>query len=63
MTPNTSLQLSYEFKKRLKQFNLQSLSDRIPSDVIDQYYQRNRSQPVPGCFLQKPPSAAWLGLP
>jgi hypothetical protein len=42
MTPNTSLQLSYEFKKRLKQFNLQSLSDRIPSDVIDQYYQREQ---------------------
>jgi hypothetical protein len=42
MTPNTSLQLSYEFKKRLKQFSLQSLSDRIPSDVIDQYYQREQ---------------------
>jgi hypothetical protein len=42
MTPNTSLQLSYEFKKRLKQFNLQSLSDRIPSDVIDRYYQREQ---------------------
>jgi len=40
MTPNTSLQLSYEFKKRLKQFSLQSLSDRIPSDLIEQYYQR-----------------------
>lgn len=42
MTPNTSLQLSYEFKKRLKRFNLQSLHDRIPSDVIDQYYQREK---------------------
>lgn len=42
MTPNTSLQISYEFKKRLKQFSLQSLSDRIPSDVIDQYYQREK---------------------
>ncbi|CAN5226635.1 hypothetical protein BH23BAC3_BH23BAC3_36530 [soil metagenome] len=42
MTPNTSLQLSYEFKKRLKHFSLQSLSDRIPSDVIDQYYQREK---------------------
>lgn len=42
MTPNTSLQLSYEFKKRLKRFSLQSLSDRIPSDVIDQYYQREK---------------------
>lgn len=42
MTPNTSLQLSYEFKKRLKQFSLQSLSGRIPSDVIDQYYQRQQ---------------------
>jgi len=42
MTPNTSLQLSYEFKKRLKLFSLQSLSERIPSDVIDQYYQREQ---------------------
>lgn len=42
MTPNTSLQLSYEFKKRLKNFSLQSLSDRIPSEVIDQYYQREQ---------------------
>lgn len=42
MTPNTSLQLSYEFKKRLKPFSLQSLSDRISSDVIDQYYQREQ---------------------
>lgn len=42
MTPNTSLQLSYEFKKRLKNYSLQSLSDRIPSEVIDQYYQREQ---------------------
>jgi hypothetical protein len=40
MTPNASLQLSYEFKKRLKRFNLQSLSDRIPTEVIEAYYQR-----------------------
>jgi hypothetical protein len=42
MTPNTSLQLSYEFKKRLKRFSLQSLNDRIPSEVIDEYYQRRQ---------------------
>lgn len=40
MTPNTSLKLSYEFKKRLKQFSLQSLCDRIPTGLIEAYYQR-----------------------
>ena len=44
MTPNPSLQLSYEFKKRLKQFSLQSLGNHIPSDVIDQYYKREQIQ-------------------